>query len=266
MAVAQRTSVVGARGLVTAWSASSMLRRALMATAAVAPVAGGLRRGRAPWDLRSCRRRRYGRPSLLGLSRPRSSRRRGTAAQPAGDVVAELPADVEEERVAVERLPVIQAKASEAAAIVALQRDDGRLDDRDVERLHTRELIRIEAVRTVGGQDDIVGPLAQQDGEVFAASAFGEDGEPLVPVLEAVAVRTGVRSDPPYLGKARNVGHPVEHARGQEHRPRQSSRRRTPVPRRPGSPAARSRAARRRGLPGRSAWRRRTPRRWRAGW
>ena len=33
----QRTSVLGARELVTAWSASSTLRRALMATAAVAP-------------------------------------------------------------------------------------------------------------------------------------------------------------------------------------------------------------------------------------
>ena len=143
------------------------------------------------------------------------------AAQPAGDVVAELPADVEEQRIAVERLPVIQAKATEATAFVAVQRDDGRLDDRDAECLHSRELIRIEAVRTVAEQDDVVGPLAQQDGEVFAAAAGGEDGEPLVAVLEAVAVRAGVRAGPPDLGEAWNIGQLVEHAGGEEQGPRQ---------------------------------------------
>ena len=56
---------------------------------------------------------------------------------------------------------------------------------------------------------------------MFAAGAGGEDGEPLVAVLEAVAVRAGVRADPPDLGEARNVGHLVEHARGEEHGPRQ---------------------------------------------
>src|SRR4051812_1887556 len=90
------------------------------------------------------------------------------AAHPAGDVVAKLPADVEEERIAVERLSVIQAKAPEAA-LVAVQRDDGRLDDRDVEGLHTRELIHVKAMWTVAEQDNVSGPLAQQDGEVFAA-------------------------------------------------------------------------------------------------
>ena len=42
------------------------------------------------------------------------------AAQPAGGVVAELPADVEERRIAVERFSVIQVKATEVAAFVAI--------------------------------------------------------------------------------------------------------------------------------------------------
>ena len=40
----------------------------------------------------------------------------------------------------------------------------------------------------VAEQDDVVGPLAQHDGEVLAALAGGENGEALVAVLEAVAV------------------------------------------------------------------------------
>ena len=49
-------------------------------------------------------------------------------------------------------------------------------------------------------------------------------------------------------------------------RSRRSSRRRTPAPRHRGSPAARSRAIPRGGRPGRSTWRPRRRRRWRAGW
>ena len=91
--------------------------------------------------------------------------------------------------------------------------------------MHARELVGGEAVRTVAEQDDVVGPLAQQDGEVFAAGAGGEDGEALVAVLEAVAVRAGVRTGPPYVGEAGDVGHLVEHARGEEDRPRRGPRR-----------------------------------------
>src|SRR4051794_32319060 len=108
----------------------------------------------------------------------------------------------------------------EAAAIVAGQRDDRRLDDRDAERLHARELIRAEAVRTVAEQDDIVGPLAQQDREVFAAGAAREDGDPLVAALEAVAVRASACADSPALGKAGTSGPRAEHARGAPHGPR----------------------------------------------
>src|SRR3954452_4879879 len=67
-------------------------------------------------------------------------------------------------------------------------------------------------MRTVADQRNVVGPLAQEDGEVFAAGAGGEDGEPLVAVLEAVAVRAGVRGGSPDVGEARDVRHLVEHA------------------------------------------------------
>jgi hypothetical protein len=47
-----------------------------------------------------------------------------------------------------------------------------------------------------------------------------EDGEALVAVLEAVAVRTGVRAGPPYDGESGDVGDLVEHPCGQENCPR----------------------------------------------
>ena len=125
------------------------------------------------------------------------------AAQRAGDVVAELPADVEEQRITLERLPVIEANVTEAAAVVAIQRDDRCLDDRDAECLHTREPIRIDTVRTVAEQDNVVGPLAQQDGEVFAAGVGGEDGEPLVADCFSHELRT----------RAWGAGHAGRHPR-----------------------------------------------------
>ena len=54
---------------------------------------------------------------------------------------------------------------------------------------------------------------------MLAAGAGGEDGEALVAVLEAVAVRAGVRAGPPHLGEAGDVGNLVEHPRGQDDRP-----------------------------------------------
>jgi hypothetical protein len=56
---------------------------------------------------------------------------------------------------------------------------------------------------------------------VLAAIAGGEDGEALVAVLEAVAVRTGVRAGSPDVSEAGDVGELVEHPRGQENDPRE---------------------------------------------
>ena len=56
---------------------------------------------------------------------------------------------------------------------------------------------------------------------MLAAVAGGEDGEALVAVLEAVAVRAGVRAGSPHVGEAWDIGDLVEHPRGQENRPRQ---------------------------------------------
>ena len=53
-----------------------------------------------------------------------------------------------------------------------------------------------------------------------AAVAGSEDGEALVAVLEAVAVRTGVRTGSPHVGEAGDVGELVEHPRGEEQRAR----------------------------------------------
>src|SRR3954451_13158373 len=50
--------------------------------------------------------------------------------------------------------------------------------------------------------------------------AGGQDGQALVAVLEAVAVRTGVRAGPPDVGEAGDVGDLVEHPGGQKNRPR----------------------------------------------
>jgi hypothetical protein len=85
--------------------------------------------------------------------------------------------------------------------------------------VHTRKLVGGELVRTVAEQDDVIGPLAQHDGEVLAAGAGGENGEALVAVLEAVAVRAGVRARAPQVGEAGDVGHFVEHPRREEDRP-----------------------------------------------
>jgi hypothetical protein len=85
--------------------------------------------------------------------------------------------------------------------------------------VHARDLVGGEVVRAVAEQDDVVGPLAQQDGEVLAAGAGGENGEALVAVLEAVAVRAGVRARAPQVGEAGDVGHFVEHPRREEDRP-----------------------------------------------
>src|SRR4051795_8319023 len=63
------------------------------------------------------------------------------AAQRAGDLGAQAPADEEEQRVAVERLPVVKTHATQTPVVVAVQRDDRRLDDRDAEGLHARELV-----------------------------------------------------------------------------------------------------------------------------
>ena len=59
---------------------------------------------------------------------------------------------------------------------------------------------------------------------MLAAVAGGEDGEALVAVLEAVAVRAGVRAGSPHVGEAGDVGELVEHPCGQEHRPRHLAR------------------------------------------
>src|SRR4051812_19386483 len=109
------------------------------------------------------------------------------AAQRARDVGAYLPADEEEQRVPVERLAVAEMDATQAPGVVAVQRDDRRLHDRDADGLQPRELAGGELVRAVAEQDDVVRPLAQHDGEVLAPLAGGQDGETLVAVLEAVA-------------------------------------------------------------------------------
>jgi hypothetical protein len=71
------------------------------------------------------------------------------AAKRARDFRAQLPADVEEQRVALERLPVVEADAAEAPGFIGVQRDDGRLRDRDAEGLHARKLVAREVVRPV---------------------------------------------------------------------------------------------------------------------
>ena len=58
---------------------------------------------------------------------------------------------------------------------------------------------------------------------MLAAVAGGEDGEALVAVLEAVAVRAGVRAGSPHVGEAGDVGDLVEHPCGQQNRPRHSA-------------------------------------------
>jgi hypothetical protein len=63
-----------------------------------------------------------------------------------------------------------------------------------------------EVVWAVAEQDDVVGPLAQQDGDVLAAGAGGENGEALAAVLEAVAVRAGARAGAPHVGEAGDIG------------------------------------------------------------
>src|SRR3954454_3649242 len=55
---------------------------------------------------------------------------------------------------------------------------------------------------------------------MLAAIAGGEDGEALVTVLIAVAVRADVRAGSPHVSEARNVGELVEHPGGKENRPR----------------------------------------------
>jgi hypothetical protein len=74
---------------------------------------------------------------------------------------------------------------TEACAVV-FQCDHRRLDDVDAERLEARELSGDEIVRTVAEENDVVGPLAQQNGEVLSAGAGGEDRETFVAMLEAV--------------------------------------------------------------------------------
>src|SRR3954454_23389729 len=56
---------------------------------------------------------------------------------------------------------------------------------------------------------------------MLAAGPSGEDRETLVTMLEAVAVWTRVRAGPPHIVEARDVGHLVEHARGEDDRARQ---------------------------------------------
>jgi hypothetical protein len=56
---------------------------------------------------------------------------------------------------------------------------------------------------------------------VLAAAAGGEHGEALVAVLEAVAIRTGVRAGPPHVGEACDIGDLVEHPCSQQKGPRQ---------------------------------------------
>ena len=79
-------------------------------------------------------------------------------------------------------------------------------------------------------------------------------------------------ASPPTIALARRPSRSQCSARRRAGRPcspsrsRRSSRRRRSAPRRRGSPAIRSRAGRRGGRPGRSAWRRRRRRRSRAGW
>jgi hypothetical protein len=55
---------------------------------------------------------------------------------------------------------------------------------------------------------------------VLAAGAGGEDGEALVAVPEAVAVRAGMRAGPPHLGEAGDVRDVVEHPRREDDGPR----------------------------------------------
>ena len=55
---------------------------------------------------------------------------------------------------------------------------------------------------------------------MLPAGAGGQDGEALVAVLEAVAVRACVRGRAPHAGEAGDVGHLVEHPGGEQDRPR----------------------------------------------
>src|SRR3954463_9754567 len=77
------------------------------------------------------------------------------APEVAGAAVAHPPADVEEQRIAVERLTVVELDVAQPPN-VAVKANDGRLDDGDADRLHTRELVGSEVVRTVAEQDDVV--------------------------------------------------------------------------------------------------------------
>jgi hypothetical protein len=170
----------GPRDAATARSASATVRRALMATAAATPApaaVGTNARGSAQLPAA------YTRSTVVACSESTTMEPSSRSSQPsAREVVSQPPADVEEQRLAVERLAVAESDPTEAPGTVALQRDDRRFDDGDAEGVHARELVGGGVVRAVAEQDDIVGPLAQQDGEV------------LVAVLEAVAVRAGVRA------------------------------------------------------------------------
>jgi hypothetical protein len=53
------------------------------------------------------------------------------------------------------RLTVPEADAAQAP-VVAVQPNDGRLDDGDANRLHTRELVSSKVVRAIAEQDDVV--------------------------------------------------------------------------------------------------------------
>ena len=98
---------------------------------------------------------------------------------------------------------------------------DRLVHDPDAERVQRR------AVLELGGEEGDVGrPLAQQRAHVRGAGGRREHREPLVGVLETVAVGAGVRADAVDGVEAVDVGRVVEHAGGEDHGPRALERRR----------------------------------------